>query len=221
MNVIGIDMASAKPCTCAVLDDKLRFLLYEYDNWRSVLHIAKSFGCDVFALDSPLGFPRGMCCLEESCPCKAESGLKGRAAERELSKLGIGSYYSTKRSFIKPMIYKSIQWAKELRAAGFQVIEIYPYASKVRLFGKPVPNKATRFGLMELRKKVVKLGFKLDGYLNHDQIDALIAAYTALLYVQGKTIEVGDPAESTIVIPDLSASAHAAGDGDIWMVAIG
>ncbi len=202
MKVCGIDMASAKPSTFAFIDDKLVVnTLVDYNELSHELFINLMEGnVSVIAIDSPLGFPSGMCCLEESCPCQASNG-NGRLAERELSKLGISSYYTTKKTIIKPMIYKAIQWTQVLRNHGFKVIEIYPYATKVRLFGKPVPSKTKK--LASLKELVVELGFDTDSIsqCNHDQIDAILAAYTGLLYVQRNTDEVGDVTESKIVIP--------------------
>lgn len=201
MIVCGIDMASAKPSTVAFIDDKLNIDTLVDLNELSTGFIAKSTDSNVpvIAIDSPLGFPSGMCCLEESCPCKPSKG-NGRLAERELSKMGISSYYTTKKTIIKPMIYKAIKWTKILRRYGFTVIEIYPYATKVRLFGKPVPSKTKNLSV--LKALVFSLGFpEAVSECNHDQIDAILAAYTGLLYIQGNTEEVGDETESKIVIP--------------------
>jgi len=202
MIVCGIDMASAKPATLAFIDEKLNIeTLVDYGE-LSQGFIAKLTDSDVsvVAIDSPLGFPKGMCCLEDSCPCKPSNG-NGRLAERELSKVGISSYYTTKKTIIKPMIYKAIKWAKALRHYGFTVIEIYPYATKFKLFGKPVPSKTKQ--LLLLKELVTGLGFPpgIISECNHDQIDAILAAYTGLLYIQGNTDEVGEEEESKIVIP--------------------
>ena len=202
MLVYGIDMASAKPSTFANIDDRLNIgaLADHAELTTAVLAGLTGNGVSVVAIDSPLGFPTGMCCLEESCPCRPTRG-NGRRAERELSKMGISSYYTTKKTIIRPMIYKAITWTKLLRTQGFTVIEIYPYATKVRLFGKPVPSKTKQ--LLLLKTQVISLGFAPDSILdcNHDQIDAVLAAYTGLLYTQGNTDEVGEESESKIVLP--------------------
>ncbi len=196
-------MASAKPSTCAIIGYNLEVLtLFDCNSTDELLPLISPYNLGVVAIDSPLGFPKGLCCLEQSCPC-TQIG-KGRLAEQELSKMGISSYYTTKKTIIKPMIYKAISWARELRSLGLEVIEIYPYASKVQLFGKPVPNKSSTIGLNQLKNLVSNLGFKKEVIepLNHDQIDAVIAAYTGLLWVKERTIEVGCKEESTIVLPE-------------------
>jgi predicted nuclease with RNAse H fold len=64
---------------------------------------------------------------------------------------------------------------------GIPVIEVYPYVSKVRLWGKGMPKKT-------------------------DQLDAIVAAYTAYLYACGLAEGVGDRDEGMIYLPSPSAS---------------
>jgi hypothetical protein len=59
----------------------------------------------VVAIDAPLSLPRGLCCLNEDCPCLAHDGLK--VAERELFRQGISLYATTKRSIIKQTICRA------------------------------------------------------------------------------------------------------------------
>ena len=66
--------------------------------------LARSKGGRIIAVDSPIGLPKGMCCLEEDCGCRSVHSFKGRVCERELLGGGIALYISAKRSFIKPTI---------------------------------------------------------------------------------------------------------------------
>lgn len=92
----------------------------------------------------------------------------------------------------------------QLEEAGYRVIEVYPYASKVRLFGKALPPKGTEGGLTFLKQK---LGGIIPGLLrhldelNHDLCDAVVAVYTAFLYERGETEAVGYPGEGLIYVP--------------------
>jgi len=104
------------------------------------------------------------------------------------------------------MVYRSIDLAHEFESKGCKVIEVYPYASKVCLFGKPIPKKTTKEGLEFLHTRLGKLipGVSdYEGNLNHDMYDGLVAAYTAYLHAQGKTEAVGLNEEVQIVIPRL------------------
>ena len=161
----------------------------------------------IVGIDSPLGFPKGMCCLEESCACTSVHEFKGRRCEKMLSAQGISLYYTTKRSFIKRMIYRSISLKGKMESMGSRVIEVYPYGSKVRLFGKPIPKKTRREGLEFLGSRLTELvpGLsEIEGRINHDMYDGLVAAYTAYLYGLGQCELIGPEDEVQIVLPKAS-----------------
>ena len=102
------------------------------------------------------------------------------------------------------MVYRGIRLRTELEAMGYKVIEVYPYASKVRLFGKNIPKKTTPAGLAFLRQHICRLLPDIAPYIDrfgHDMCDAAIAAYTAFLYFQGKAEVCGEPDEGTICLP--------------------
>jgi len=163
------------------------------------------------AIDAPLRLPKGLCCLEESCSCQPQAGVKGRSCERELAKLGIPCYFTTKKSIIKAMVYRGIRLKTELQSMGYEVIEVYPYASKVRLWGKPIPPKQKPIGLAFLKQHISYLLPNIATYVNgfnHDMCDAAIAAYTAYLHYQGKTELRGEPEEGAICLPFLDRMAY-------------
>ena len=204
---LGIDITSSerKPSACSVLDSvgRLRWLGFERTD-RNILALAGQWRPLTVAIDAPLGLPRGMDCLEESCGCSSVWPFKGRKAERELISRGMSLYVTTKRSFIKPMIYRAMALTERLRTEGHKVIEVYPYATKVRLFGRPVPKKTTKEGLLFLKERLLQLVSGVDAYvdsLDHDLCDALLAAYTAYLYKQGRTEALGLEEEGRIVVP--------------------
>lgn len=204
---LGIDptCSSRRRSAYAVIDDAQDLL--ELDTYREDQDLldraVKYLPCSV-AIDAPLGLPLGLHCLEESCPCKPDVPLKGRSAERALSALGISCYYTTKRSFIKPMIYRAMTLKRELEARGATVLEVYPYASKVALW-KPIPPNKRTFAHRKFIERHLALIFpglqSLTTRLTHDLCDALIAAHTAYLHSRGKTQALGDPAEEQIIVP--------------------
>ena len=158
------------------------------------------------AIDAPLSLPQGLCCLEESCSCQPQAGVKGRSCERELARLGIPCYFTTKKSIIKAMVYRGIRLKAELESMRYEVIEVYPYASKVRLWGKPIPPKQKPVGLLFLKQHISHLLPNIAAYVNdftHDMCDAAIAAYTAYLHYQGKTELCGESEEGAICLPFL------------------
>ena len=169
-----------------------------------LLALAERWRPRIVAVDAPLSPPRGLCCLEEACPCRpsAPGGLK--AAERELFRQGISLYATTKRSIIKVMIKRAMALRLMLEARGYVVLEVYPYAAKVRLWGKGMPRKTTRAGREWLREKLDGMvpGLRQhEGRLGHDQLDAIVAAYTAYLYGRDRAEGVGDHDEGLIWVP--------------------
>ena len=101
-------------------------------------------------------------------------------------------------------MYRAIGLADILASRGIEVLEVYPYASKVCLFGKPIPKKTTKKGLDFLHERLSRLIPRLTSYpgqLDHDSYDALIAAYTAYLHHLGRTEAAGLQEEVCIVTP--------------------
>jgi predicted nuclease with RNAse H fold len=128
-----------------------------------------------------------------------------------LSALGIGCYYTTKRSIIKGMVYRGISLKTKLEKQGHTVVEIYPYASRLRLFG-PLPRKTTvagRRALQEgLQRLIPSVPSPQEDLLSHDALDALLAAYTDFLYNCGETDALGDPSEGLLHIPTSRKTAE-------------
>jgi len=211
---LGVDLTSSevKPSACVGLDGELHFMYSGFLYHDSdIVELIVRHGFGVVAIDAPLSLPKGLCCLEESCSCQPIIEIKGRGCERELAKLGIPCYFTTKKSIIKAMVYRGIRLKAELESKGYKVLEVYPYASKVCLFGKNIPKKTTPAGLAFLKQHISRLlpGIApyLDGF-NHDLCDAAIAAYTAFLYSQSKTELCGEPEEGTICVPFLDRAAY-------------
>jgi predicted nuclease with RNAse H fold len=212
MRVVGLDLTTSpeKATAFAVLTKELDIVAQGLvTDDEEIIALAEEQQLALVAIDAPLSLPLGLCCLEESCPCRSVSSHKGRQCERELSVLGIGCYYTTKRSIIKGMVYRAIALKDKLKGRGFTVIEVYPYASRVRLFGK-LPRKTTvagRRALQErLRRLIPAIALPQESSLSHDALDALLAAYTGILYIESQTEALGDPAEGLLHIPAADAA---------------
>ena len=206
----GIDLTSteAKPSACLGLDgeSQLVYLGFLTEN-RDIVALLNFYSPQVIAIDAPLSLPLGLCCLEQSCPCEPKFPRKNRQCDQELRQQGIPCYPTSKKTFIKDLIYRGIELktsiGREVKQAG-QVIEVYPFASKVRLFGKTVPRKTTKQGMSFLRDKLGDILPSLkpySGMLDHNFCDAAVAAYTALLRHRKKVDTLGSSEEGVIVIP--------------------
>jgi predicted nuclease with RNAse H fold len=210
--ILGIDLTATeqRPSACAALDVAARVLdlrLCQTDN--DLLALAEEYRPEVVAIDAPLSLPAGLDCLEETCPCRQTLPHKGRACEQALARLGIGCYFTTKRSLIKTMVYRGIALQVELVRRGLTVIEVYPFATRRRLFGR-LPGKATRAGREALWARLRPLlasGPALPEALpSHDVLDALLAAYTGLLYAHHQAEALGDPTEGLLWLPKAATS---------------
>jgi len=209
---LGIDLTclgQAKPSACLGLDRELKLIYSGFLHQDSdIMKVVSRHGFELVAIDAPLSLPKGLCCLEESCCCRPKAEAKGRSCERELARLGIPCYFTTKKSIIKAMVYRGIRLRTELESIAYEVIEVYPYASKARLFGEPVPSKLKPDGLTFLKQHISHLLPNIAPYVdefNHDMCDAAMAAYTAFLHCQGKTELYGEAEEGVICLPFVSS----------------
>ena len=207
MSVLGIDLSASsnKPSTYAFLDGEgCLSHLGSFKAHDELFSILTERNPAIVAIDAPLFLPSGLCCLEESCHCSLVDGQKGRIAEQTLASMGIGCFYTNKRSIIRKLIYRAIDLRGELVQRGYRVIEVYPYATKVKLFNGRVPAKSNPESLLFLRKRLPELISGLASHargLNHDRCDALLTAYTGQLSQAGLTEEVGVKEEGFITIP--------------------
>ena len=204
---LGIDLTSkeSKPSACLGLDGGGRLVYSGFLRSDSdILKVVSRYGFELVAIDAPLSLPKGLCCLEASCSCQPEGEDNSRGCERELKKQGVSVFPTTKRTFIKELIYRGMRLRTELEAMGCEVIEVYPYASKVRLFGKSLPAKSRPAGLVFLKEHISQLLPDIASHVggfNHHFCDAAIAAYTAFLHYQGKTEPCGETEEGVIYLP--------------------
>ena len=123
----------------------------------------------------------------------------------------IGCFFTTKRSIIKTLIYRGLEIYRDLMDKGYQVVEVYPYATKVILFGDKLPPKNSARGLAFLKERLSGLIIDMEPYvddLNHDGCDALLAAYTGSLHEENKTDSLGVAEEGFVVVPRLLAKVQ-------------
>jgi predicted nuclease with RNAse H fold len=207
---LGIDLTSTetKPSACVGLnsDSQLIYFGFIAEN-RHIVTLLGFYSPQVIAIDAPLSLPTGLCCLEEHCHCRPKFRRKNRQCDQELRQQGIPCYPTSKNTFIRDLIYRGIELKNSISREAkqdCQVIEVYPFASNVRLFGKAIPRKTTKRGVSFLRDNLRDTLSGVEPYLdmfNHDLCDAAVAAYTALLHYQNRADALGNKEEGLIVIP--------------------
>jgi predicted nuclease with RNAse H fold len=210
MSVLGIDLRAShkKPSSIAVLDTQSHLTelssFYEDDELTKLVDDLQP---DLVAIGAPLNLPSGFCCLDQTCDCRfSVSDRKGRLLELELAKMGISCFYTNKGSIIRDLIYRGIHLSKILRESGHQVIEVYPHATKMLLFGDKVPPKNSAISVSYVIGHLTPLVSGMEKHaddLDRNTCDAIINAYTGQLHSQSKTDVLGDPDEGILVLPKL------------------
>ena len=210
MSVLGIDLRAShkKPSSVAILDPQahLSELTSFYED-HELTELVDRVRPGLIAIGAPLNLPSGFCCLDQSCDCRfSVPGRKGRLLELELAKMGISCFYTNKGSIIRDLIYRGMSLSRDLRAAGHEVIEVYPHATKMLLFGDKVPPKNSAVSVSYMIDHLAPLVSGMEQHaddLDRNTCDAIINAYTGQLHAQAETAVLGDPDEGILVLPKL------------------
>jgi predicted nuclease with RNAse H fold len=210
---LGIDLAGpVRASGYAVLDGSAALLdVGLVGDDAAIFALVERSGARTIAIDCPLGLPAGLDCLDPSHPCAPSSPKGIRESELAVRALGYGLYFTTKKTIIRAMAERGMALRSELEALGLRVIEVYPYATKCQLFGKGMPKKTTPDGVRWLRDRLAPLVPGLDAVartLTHDELDAIVAAYTAVLYASDGAVALGNEVEGTIVVPHKTAPSR-------------
>ena len=204
---VGIDLAGVpwRETGIAVLrEGRLDLLTSALDDGQ-ILALATCMGHDAcLAINAPLGRPRGRCCLDDACPCRHDPGTRSRECERELLHMGVPILAT---ALIKILARRGYTLGAALRRAGWEPLEVYPYAT-LRLLGLPSRGKRTRLGRQRLHAALQPLIPGLDHPdASEHQLDAVVCAYTGRLWRQGLARAVGAADEGLMVIPNTAAIA--------------
>ncbi len=172
---LGVDVG-VKRSTVAILDDNGVADVGELGNVsipESIIGVG---------IDAPLSLPK-----------------KGyfRECERALLKMGIRLFPSG-AGFFRRVCERGVEIAKMFD--GFEVFEVYPFATRVILGIAPGEKKSRKSGLEKIKlslSRFVELGnFELD----HNGVDAVIAALTVKLYYDGRAVVLKGE-DGSILIP--------------------
>ena len=210
MSVLGVDLRASrkKSSSVAILDSKSHLTeLGSFYEDIELMKLVDDLRPDLVAIGAPLNLPSGFCCLDQSCDCRfSVPDRKGRLLELELAKMGISCFYTNKGSIIRELIYRGILLSQNLRDAGYNVIEVYPHATKMLLFGDKVPPKNSAVSVSYMIGHLTPLVSGMEKHtddLDRNSCDAIINAYTGQLHAQSNTDVLGDPEEGILVLPKL------------------
>ncbi len=210
MVVLGVDLRSSPkhPSAVAVIGCKSEVAsLSAFNEDDELLQIAETCQPEFIAIGTPLGLPNGLCCLEPSCQCRFSApDKKGRHLELELSRMGISCFFTNKGSIIRKLIYRGISLSQRLTQEGFVVIEVYPHATKVILFGDKIPPKNSATSLLFMKERLAGFLVGLEPHLDsldRNSCDALVNGYTAFLHSRDGTDLLGTTEEGLLALPRL------------------
>lgn len=177
--VCGIDVG-LKESHAAVMENRniISIFKVEYDC------ISDLNSCCAVGIDAPLSFP-----------------YKGtlRECERALIEMGIRLFPSG-AEFFKKVGEKGMELSTALEARGIEVFEVYPYATRHILKIAPQAKKQRKGGRAAIITDLNRYT-EVKENLNHNEIDAVIAALTVSLYYEGQG-SILKGCDGSVLIPD-------------------
>jgi len=183
--IVGIDLAgkATNPTGWAMLRNKTISTCHLHHDEEI---LKRSINCDpkIIAVDAPLSMPK-----------KAIM----RKADKEMHKRGY-PVFPPRFPAMEKLTLRAIRIVKELTRRRFKVIEVHPTSTRKAL---KMPTKDWK------KTQTIFLRIGLEGdlktrVLTPHEIDAITAALTGHLYIQGKTELIGDKKEGYIVVPSES-----------------
>ncbi|MGB9959307.1 MAG: DUF429 domain-containing protein [Candidatus Bathyarchaeales archaeon] len=180
--IIGLDLAGKQknPTGWAFLKDNIVETALIYMD-KEILEKITQFKPTIVAIDAPLKLPK--------------KGLF-RKADKELIKRGYRVFPPVLPA-MKRLTLRAIRLNRLITEKGVETIEVHPTSTR-RALGMPLKDWE------EIQKTFESMG--LEGNLKKQalkphEIDAVTAALTAYLHMQGLTEILGDEEEGYIIIP--------------------
>jgi predicted nuclease with RNAse H fold len=196
MKIVGVDLAGVKerPTGFAVVNG-MKTKTCDLFSDEEILSSIKKSGANLITIDSPLGYPKGRCCLDYNCKCRKYGCMRIR--EKQMVKMGV-RIFPCGFGGMQKLTNRGIRLKKTLEKEGYEVIETYP-GSAQDLLGMP----RKKAGIEELRNVLVKYGFKGDilskKRISDHELDAITSALVGQLYKKSKTIALGIKEEAQII----------------------
>lgn len=180
--IIGIDLSASelKPTGWAKIEKRTVKAKQLYSD-EEIIEATVKYNPPLVAIDAPLTFPK--------------KGIM-RKADREMYKLGYPVFPPLFKTMQK-LTSRGVKISEVLRMKALEVVEIHPASSRKAL---SMPTKNWR-KIQAMFRHIGLRGEHEKRMLTKHEIDAITAALTGWLYLQGRTIPVGEPTEGYIIVP--------------------
>ena len=210
---IGLDPSGSdnRASGIAVLDSaKKVVLLQRWFTLEELEQLLTSFPPEqsLIGIDGPLQPPHELqrCCFRpgHTCTHQQTTPYRGRYGEYQLIRLGFPCFPTSKNSFLKEWVTRCFDLNDWLQARGYSPLEVFPYATRRILFPTLSGKKQQRSFRRALQEKLQEAGIRFpetSRIYTHDELDALLAAFTAFLHKQGNSRRLGNEKDGWIIIP--------------------
>jgi len=200
--IIGIDLAGVprKETGFAIVNgfSTKTFNVYTDEEIINAVENVKSSRDRVLVtIDSPLGYPKGRCCLDYNCDCRKYGCM--RIGEKQMVKIGV-RIFPCGFGGMQKLTNRGIKFRNIFEKKGHEVIETYPGSAQDLL---NMPRKGKGNNTKEkLRNALIEYGFKgdiEDKNISDHELDAITSALVGQLYRKGDYIALGIEEEAQIV----------------------
>lgn len=191
MLVLGVDLAGSEKRNTGIciMDDQLNAETFIVHTDEEILKVIEEVKPQIVAIDAPLTLPHGRKSL------KRRENVHLRECDRKLLEMGI-KFFPVTLGPMRKLTERGIKLKDKIEKMGYKVIEVYPGGAQ-DLLGIPRKSK----GVETLRNGLLKLGIKgIREKASADELDAVTAAYVAILYLKGETLQLSGK-DGTIVMP--------------------
>ncbi|GBD04341.1 hypothetical protein HRbin19_01654 [bacterium HR19] len=194
--VLGLDLAGSenrKTGVC-IADKKVKDVFTVKKDEEIIKVVSEIKNLKVVAIDAPLSLPKGRKNIDE------KNSTHFRECDIELMRMKI-KFFPITLGPMRMLTKRGIELKRKIESLkNIRVIEVFPGAL-YDIFKIPRKDKKKIFEFF------VKVGFiaeKHERELSQDEFDSIACAFTAKLFLENKTKELGNPSEGTLIIPEPS-----------------
>ena len=195
MKIVGIDLAGIpERQTGFSINNGFKTKTKVLYTDEEIINEVENSGSKLITIDSPLGYPKGRCCLDYNCKCRKYGCM--RIGEKHLVKIGV-RVFPCGFGGMQKLTNRGMKLRKIFENKGYEVIETYPGSAQDLL---EIPRK--KKGIEKLRKALMKYGFKGDiarKNITDHELDAITSALVGNLYKKNNFIAFGIPEEAQII----------------------